>query len=76
MIFKGPSEMRQSATYLKHIHIRDFAIFRGFRENENREKIQRLKIVRIKTPKFEPFFRNFGKPFCTLCFSQTKKGDK
>ena len=74
MIFKGPSEMSQSATYL--IHIRDFAIFGDFRENENSEKIQRLKIVRIKTSKFEPFFRNFGEPFCTLYFSQTKKGDK
>ena len=50
--------------------------FEYFREYKNREKIRCLKIAKINHAKFKPFFRNFEKPFGTLCFSKAKKGGK
>ena len=46
--------------------------FEYFRENKNRC----LKIAKINHAKFKPFFRNFEKPFGTLCFSKAKKRGK
>ena len=62
--------------YLKRRDFRNFTIFEYFRENKNPEKIRCLKIAKINQAKFKPFFRNFEKPFGTLCFSKAKKGEK
>ena len=48
--------------YLKRRNFRNFTILSTF--------------AKINHAKFKPFFRNFEKPFGTLCFSKAKKGEK
>ena len=48
--------------YLKRRNFRNFTILSTF--------------AKINHARFKPFFRNFEKPFGTLCFSKAKKGEK